>query len=847
MLAAPLVSLILLACPSLAGPDAALAALAPLTPDADLAAREAVLAACGPEATQPALRNGAAAEADALRRVLAVEARARVIFPAGGKGLVQAELDAVRQTVAERAELVARLLADARALERLEAGDAALESARTAGGQGDAWAGVAGASDEALRDPATARVAPAERRAALEAAREEARHHRGPWRLVGEAWAALPSVGALVAAFLLAVLVLGCRRVALSRGGRPGSTARYDIALYEESVDGPSAPLTLALLAELRALGRGATVTAEPAGSLGSVAVLRGPALDEQLRSLAERIDAGAAVAVGFVRVPLKDVWLWLVRVFFPPRFVWRGALTRGAGETRFVLGQRDRRTGKRDEWQVRAGSADEGARARAIGLMACQLALAQLPAPPTRSAEAFAAHEAARTILDDLPEGAPREELERARALLERAIGEDPRMESARLRLAGVVARLGELDLALEMVDGMVRAAAQPRPALLYEEARICAQHDDARKVRRALALAERVLAAPNLSSELSLNAHSLRAVVAAGLLGQAEREEPGSLSERERGKLQHALETELDFFKDVEGAGPEDARAFSLARSLALAAKGGYLVKAGRAHEAMTVLREALADHPDLLSAQLGIARAYRKAQPHGWFDQALPWLTRAEHQAPESAAVQYELGSAYLQRQPPEVDEAYAHLLRAAPRHAAALYKLGVLEAEERGEPLRGIEAIDHALASRGPEAAPFWAEKLVRIAAGMHPLPPPALAAAEAALRGLAEVDTELSEAPADEGVDEREARLSERRRHRRYLCRTAVVLAEALAGMPPEVAAAAGPERRGARQTLGRLEQAFQADLAGAGLEDRDRATVERTAKELGEWLGKMGS
>jgi tetratricopeptide (TPR) repeat protein len=855
MIAAPLAALVLLACPAPAspdgpppaGPDAALAALAPVAPDDDLAAREAVLAGCGPEATTPALRDEAAAEALALGKVLGAEARARVVFPAGGKGLLQAELGAVREEVGARTALVARLFADARAMDRV---DEALAAARTAAGPDHGgWAAAAALADEALADPAAARVAHAGQLAALAGARERAHRHLGPWRLVDEAWAALPSVGALVGAFFLALVFLGCRRLALGRPGsaaRPGRVARYDIALYEDTADGPSAPLTLALLSELRALGRGASLTAEPTGSLGSVAVLRGPALDEQLRSLAERIDAGAAVAVGFLRVPLKDLWLWLVRLFFPPRFVWRGALTRGAGETRFVLAQRDRGAGAREEWQVRAAGTDAAARVRAVGLMACRLALAQLPAPPTKSPEAFAAHEEARAILDDLPEGAPREELERARALLERAVGEDPRMEPARVRLAGVVARLGELDLALEMVDGLIRAAPQPRPALLYEEARICAQHDDARKVRRALALSERVLASPGISRELALNAHSLRAVVAAGLLGQAGREDPASLSERERGKLQQAMEGELDFFADPDAAGVEDARAFSLARALALAAKGGFLVEAGRAHEALGVLREALVDHPDLLSAQLGIARAYRKAQPRGWFDQALPWLTRAERQAPESAALQYELGSAYLQRDPPEVDEAYAHLEKAAPRHAAALYKLGVLEAEERGEPLKGIEAVDRALAARGAAAAPYWAEKLVRLAAGMQPPTPEALELSETALRGLADVHSELSRAPPDEDADERDARLAERRRHRRYLSRTAVTLAQALVALPPDGSPAAARARGRVRETLGRVAQTFRAEAAAEGLEERDRGALERTAATLEESLARTG-
>jgi Tfp pilus assembly protein PilF len=843
MPAAPVLALVLLACPAPAGPDAALAALAPLDPDADLAARAAVLAGCGPEAAQPALRETIAAEADALRQVLAVEARARVLFPAGGKTQAQEELARVRQAVAGRTPLEARLLADARALDRVEA---ALGAARVA--PPDGWSLLAAQAEEALGDPATPRVVAPAQVAALEVARAEARHHLGAWRWLSEAWAALPSVGALAGAFLAALALLVCRQLALLRGGRAGATgapARYDIALYEDSVDGPSAPLTLAVLAELRALARGATVTAEPAGSLGSVAVLRGPALDEQLRALAERIDAGAAVAVGFVRVPLKDVWLGLVRLFLPPRHVWRGALTRGAGETRFVLGQRDRRTGARAEWQVRAPGADEAARARAIELMACRLALAQLPAPPTRSPEAFAAHEAARAILDDLPEGAPREELERARGLLERAISEDPHMEPARLRLAGVVARLGELDLALEMVQRLEREAPEPRAALLYVEARICAQHDDPRKVRRALALAELVLASRDVTRELALNAHSLRAVVAAGLLGRAEREAPDSLSERERARLQEALEAELGTLAEEGGGGLEDARAFSLARALALAAKGGYLVEAGRAHEALRVLREALVDQPDLLSAQLGIARAYRRAQPRGWFDQALPWLTRAERQAPGSAEVQYELGSAFLQRQPPDVDEAYTHLARAAPRHAAALFKLGVLEAEDRGEPLRGLEAVDRALAARGPAAAPFWAEKLVRIAAGMRPPPPPALAAAAAALQGLLEVDAELAEAPRDEDADDRDARLSDRRRHRRYLLRSALILAEAVAGLPADAAAAAAQERERIRATLGAVAQGLCTQLAAGEIEERDRAHVERAEKELAEWLGRI--
>ena len=118
-LAGPFLALALAACSSPGEADAALAHLEALAPDADLRAAESVLAACGPAASTPELRVGAEADRAAVRRVIEAERRASLIYPAGGKTRAQADLEAAASEVARRADLVARLSADGRAMERI--------------------------------------------------------------------------------------------------------------------------------------------------------------------------------------------------------------------------------------------------------------------------------------------------------------------------------------------------------------------------------------------------------------------------------------------------------------------------------------------------------------------------------------------------------------------------------------------------------------------------------------------------------------------------------------------------------------------------------------------------------
>ncbi len=820
-IAGPFLAVALAACSSTGEADAALARLDSLAPDGDLAAAERLLTECGPSAS-PQRLAAAAADLAAARRVAEVERRAVLIYPAGGKLRAQAELEAAAGEVAHRADLVARLAADGRAMDRI---DAAL--AEAAGGR---WTAAAPLLDAALANPAARRLAGGDGLGALERAARRAGWELSPWPGV---LGAARSLAWLVGLFAAAAAVLGLARL-FTRGRK--APPRYDIALHEG--DGASSALALQLLGELRGLRTGPSVTAEPVGELGSVAVVRGPALEEQLQALATRLGESAAISIGFVKVPLREVWLGLTRLLFPPRYVWRGALTRHLDETRFALQQRDRRTGPPREWSVRVPGTDDRARAEAARRMACQIALSAQPGtPPTRSVEAFVSYEAARDVLDDLPEMAPTQKLEEGRALLERAVREDPAWEAPQRRLAGLVARLGEVDLALEIVSGLARAAPVPRPELMYEEARICAQAGDPRRVRRALSLAEKVLAAPGLTPELGLSSRSLRAAAAARLLALAERDDEVVLSESERGRLQGALGDELTFFAEAAPDGI-DPRAYSLARGLALAARGVWLIEAGRAREALSTFREVLVLQPDLLAAQLGVARAYRKAQPRGWFEQAIPWLERAERLSPENAVAHYEHGSALLVHRPPDVDGAEAHLRKAAARHLAALFKLGVLLAEERGQVVEGLRCLDRALEGRGARAMPYWAVKQVSVAASARPMPPLAIDLAEKALAALADAYQEHAQAEADEDQDDRNARLAERRRVRRYLARAACILGEVMSELSDAEAGQASREVDRAAETLTRILSGFQAELESPGLEERDRALLERAIAEL---------
>ena len=184
------------------------------------------------------------------------------------------------------------------------------------------------------------------------------------------------------------------------------------------------------------------------------------------------------------------------------------------------------------------------------------------------------------------------------------------------------------------------------------------------------------------------------------------------------------------------------------------------------------------------------------------------------------------------------PPDVDGAEAHLRKAAGQNLAALFKLGVILADERGQVLEGLRCLDRALEGRGARAMPYWAQKMVSMAASARPLPPLAIDLAEKALAALAEAYQEQSEADGREDAEDRAARLAERRRLRRYLVRAACILGEALSRLSDAEAGQASREVDRAGETLRRLLAGFRDELQGGELEERDRGLLERAVEEL---------
>jgi hypothetical protein len=206
LLAGPVLALALSACPPPEA-DAAVARADLLALDADLAAAERVLAECGPAASTPERRTRAEADLAAVRRVLEVERRAALVYPAGGKARARAELEAASDAVRVRADLVARLAADLRAMDRA---DAALAEAERA-----SWDAARPLLAQALADPAVRRLAGPERLQALAEAERRAIRESSPW--IG-ALRALRPLAWLVGLFALALAVLGLARLR-GRGG----------------------------------------------------------------------------------------------------------------------------------------------------------------------------------------------------------------------------------------------------------------------------------------------------------------------------------------------------------------------------------------------------------------------------------------------------------------------------------------------------------------------------------------------------------------------------------------------------------------------------------------------------
>ncbi|HVE85374.1 MAG TPA: hypothetical protein VND93_21120, partial [Myxococcales bacterium] len=699
------------------------------------------------------------------------------------------------------------------------------------------WPDVARLAPPVLEDPAVSRIIAPRIRTRLEKAKRQAEWEAGLiGGVVSSAREPAGTLARLAGTFLAALAVVSIvRRTSRNR-------LKYEIALFDHAkgLTAPDEPLKARLLDELRLLSLEPSVTAERAAELGTVAVIHSPGPDDELQRIASLIDPSAVVGIGLLRVPLGAIWQWLVRFFFPPTFVWRGDLSRYAGETRLELEVRDQRAGasKSRTHRVRVPGVDEAAVVAAVRQLAYRVVHADLKKPATASPEAFAAYQEAHALLARAGEGATREALEDAREELERAIAEDPGYLAARLRLASVVGRLGELDLAAAMVEELGRSAgANHGPELRYEEARIYAQFQDYGRVRRALRLVDDLLATKDLPLAVELNARSLRATIAAALLVMIQRDEADDNGERER--LEGVLKAELSYFA---GAPPEkmDRRAFALAGALARAARGTYLVEID-ARQALVMFRSVLIDHPDLLAAQLGLAKAYRKAKPDGWYGQARPCLERAERLAPKSDAVQYEFGSALLDRQPPDVEGAKAHLEKAAQRSPSALYKLGVLIAEEERRPLDGVRHVSRAIQARRRGAPPFWTEKLVRMAIGPELKDPMALSLAELAVRSLLECARDAGKAAQSESDEEKAERLSERRELRRYLLRSADLLASAIADLPPDAISAAQAQVRALAKTLRDVERLAAEDQKAGVLDPRD----EKRAAGLGKGVAAI--
>lgn len=802
MLASGICALVLSACAPGMIAEASLRKLEDRDPDQNLAAVHRDLAGCGPTIVPPEWTPYLAA----IAGVLEVERGAPVLYRHGGKAVVQSAISSAAAAQLRYPHLAARLTADHRALDRVEALEGKIVEEK--------WAEVKRLGATALADPAVARVIDPQLHKKLaeavhqanEKEREREAEKTGALAVISEALGPIAGWAKESALLILKLLAPFALALAIASAALRASRKqpRYDISLYDHarSLSAPDELLKGQLLDELRLLSTESTVTAESAADLGTIAVAHSPGPVDQLQDIASKIDPSAVLGIGLVRVPLGTLWTWLSRAIYPPDHVWRGDISRHAGETRLELQMRQRKERASTRLQVRVPGVDEAALSAAIREMAYQVVHTKLKDPAkdsgTRSPKAFASFEAANALLARAGERTLREALVDARTHLERALAEDPDYFTARLRLANVVGRLGEKDLAAAMLADLARKHDHAHGAeLRYEEARLNARFQDVvdvhlegagdyGRVRKALQLTRELLERKDLSPTIALNTHSLRATIAAALLTMLEREERNG--EGERADLEGILEAELRYF-DAEPPADMDRKAFALAGALARTANGKRLAETKSRREAFPIFRSVLIGHPDLLSALLGLAMAYRKAKPEGWFDQARPCLERAERLDPHSASVHYEFGSALEDRKPPDVEGAKIHFEKAAPRSPTALYKLGVLLAEEKHEPLVGLRHIFRAIEARGSGAPPFWTEKLAVITAGAAAGDPKALSLSQTAVRILLANTVEAGELPDSPTEAERADHASERRHRRRCLVRASEKLAEAITSIP----------------------------------------------------------
>ncbi|WP_248546289.1 tetratricopeptide repeat protein [Myxococcus fulvus] len=547
---------------------------------------------------------------------------------------------------------------------------------------------------------------------------------------------ALQVIAFLLTVYLMLRFPIAPIRRFFIRWGKDSELQIYDLS------DGATPGLSEAQAARLKAAFREISLrpsapTTEPEANLGEALPQLDSSSYRDLTDFSKYVTDEQKVTLGPVSVPAKALWTSLVELVFKRRYLLTGVVSTEGGNVRVTLGQFDNATGQQvASWTSQSTGTTSEAINDAFRQLALKVAHRHLKKEQkiTSSADAFASYYHALLLMDQvIPSTSRKRALEQARDLLQRALAHAPDLVNARLKLAIVMRKLREPEVARallsEIPEGPLSREKKYHSALLQAQDRRISEQKRARAAFEELVNGKGRLA---LEASACLLEVCMKMRTGKSTRHQLSPEEAKDLDKRigELEALFERSEPSADMGVTVEE--------FLQVRGYALYVMGSlHLRKAemqfdspegSRASEqkspekqerklGVELLHRALVYVPDLLAAHTALARAYREAKTPRWEDYAERALKRAVQLNADDSVVNEEYGRFLLEREPPQPDKAAEYFARAAERRPTSRFEWGKLLARKLDDPMQGIERMWESIRMFDSTVPPSYLKDLV----------------------------------------------------------------------------------------------------------------------------------
>ncbi|WP_224248956.1 tetratricopeptide repeat protein [Hyalangium gracile] len=475
----------------------------------------------------------------------------------------------------------------------------------------------------------------------------------------------------------------------------------------------------------------------------------------ESLKDFAQYLGDEQKVTVGPLSVPAKALWNILAQLAFKQRrYQLTGVVSVEGGNIRVFIRKFDNATGKEiGRWTAIATGITAAATNDAFRQLALKLAHQKFPADKqmTKSPDAFAAYYQALLVMDGvLPQDDRAQALKKARDLLQAALAHDPRMAHAKLKLAIVMRKLREPEVARalleELPEGQLSDEKKYHSALLQAQGRWLAALRGAHKVFKELAAHEGRLALDAKACLLEVcgkmrtgksTRHQLTAEESADLDAQIRELEaffekstpPKGVTEKEfapvrgyalyvmgRRRLDQAELMEFSSEQLQEARSKLENELPSLSPEKLDSRSREALQRVVR-KDSEALMQRALTYLPDLIAAHTCLARVYRQANWPRWEEYAERALKRASQINPDDPLVNEEYGFYFASREPTDHDQAADYFKKAAERRPSSRFEWGKILAR-KNEPMVGIERMWEAIRMFDGNVQPSYLGDLVQ---------------------------------------------------------------------------------------------------------------------------------